>query len=261
MGIEESTILVTNDDGVHSPALEPLVNALGQIGQVTVVAPDVEKSAMSNSLTINNPLRITEVRRNGSLFGYAVSGTPIDCIKLGLGAILKKRPSLVISGINLGLNTGIYLRYSGTVCAAIEATTDGIPSIAVSAEIDKGLDFDFPSQFIVQLSRYVLENGLPEETFLNVNFPSCFRSDIKGVAITRHGNMRLKDSLVKRLDPRNNAYYWIKADYLTLEGGNGQDYQAINEGKISITPIRFHSDLTNYEYLGSLHELENMVLA
>ena len=261
MGIEESNILITNDDGIHSPALEPLVNALSQIGNVTVVTPEGEKSAASHSITINKPLRITEVKNNGRLFGYAVSGTPIDCIKLGLGTILKKRPSLVVSGINLGLNTGIYLKYSGTVCAAIEATTDGIPSIAVSADISKGVDFGFPSEFIVQLSRYVLENGLPDETFLNVNFPSCFRPDIKGIAITRHGNMRLKDSLVKRQDPRDNAYYWIKADYSAIEGGDRQDYQAINEGKISITPIRFHSDLTNYEYLDSLDELENIVLA
>ncbi|MGA1869023.1 MAG: 5'/3'-nucleotidase SurE [bacterium] len=255
--MEKPIILITNDDGIYSPALEPLVNALRHMGNVCVVAPEREKSAVSHSITINTPLRITEVKSNGQLFGYAVSGTPIDCIKLGLGTIMKKRPDLVISGINLGLNTGIYLKYSGTVCAAIEATTDGIPSIAVSVDISKGLDFVFPSAFTLQLSRFVLDKGLPEETFLNVNFPSCFKEDIKGIAITRQGKMKLHDSLIRRLDPRDNTYWWIKADYRVLEGGERQDYQAINEGKISITPVRFHTDLTNYEYLDSLSEIEN----
>ena len=252
MKINRPIILLTNDDGIFSPALLPLAKELSRIGEVTVVAPENEKSAISHSITITQSLRITKANIFGEMFGYAVSGTPVDCIKLGLGTIMKRKPDLVISGINIGLNTGIFLKYSGTVCAAIEAAASGIPSLAVSMDTRKGMNFTFPSIFIARLSKLVLERGLPEDTLLNINFPSGFREDIKGIALTRQGKMKFQDSLEKRLDPRNNSYYWLRADYIPGEDDDSQDFVAIDEGKISITPIQYHYDLTNYHYLDSL---------
>ena len=189
-------ILVTNDDGINSPGLAALADALRTIGEVTVVAPDTERSAVGHSITITHPLRVKEVRRGGDIFGYAVNGTPADCIKIALGAIMDYQTDLVVAGINQGLNTGTNIMYSGTVSGAMEGAILGLPALAVSTEMNESTDnydnidigaFSFSAAFTVQLAGAVMERGLPERTLLNINIPSRPKNEIRGITITRQG--------------------------------------------------------------------------
>ena len=247
-------ILITNDDGIYSPGIKVLTNEFKKLGKVTVVAPDAERSAVGHSITINHPLRVKEVKRDGAVFGYAVNGTPADCVKIALGTIMAERADLVVSGINQGLNIGTNVIYSGTVSGAMEGAILGLPSLAISIDIDKNNEnnenyeksFSFPAKFGVFLAKLVIENGLPERTLLNINFPFCSKKDIKGVAITRQAETAFRDRFQRRLDPRENVYYWLEGENeeVDLEGGDSLDFVAIRKGFISITPLS--SDLTNY---------------
>lgn len=230
-------ILVTNDDGIHSPGLKALAEALKETGEVSVVAPDRERSAAGHSLTLHKPLRATEVAPGW----YAVDGTPTDCVTLGVMGMLKEKPNLVVSGINLGANLGDDITYSGTVSAAVEGTLLGIPSIAISAVEPMRQDLDGAGLFAARLSVLVLERGLPQDTLLNVNVPA---GELKGVAITRQGKRSYNEVIVEKVDPRGKTYYWIGGGEPTWELLGGTDYEAITEGKISVTPL--HLDLTNY---------------
>ena len=247
-------ILITNDDGIHSPGLEILADAFRNLGEVTIVAPDTEQSAVGHSITISHPLRVKEIQKNGELFGYAVNGTPADCIKIAVGTIMHHKPHLVVSGINQGLNIGTNVIYSGTVSGAMEGAILGLPALSVSMDVDfhyKNNDsyqriFSFPATFCVMLAKLVLENGLPERTLLNINFPSCPTDEIRGIAVTKQGQTVFRDRFQKRLDPRQNVYYWLEGEdeEMESEGGDSQDFIAIKKGYISITPL--WSDLTNY---------------
>jgi 5'-nucleotidase len=255
-------ILITNDDGIHSPGLNFLANSFQTLGEVTIVAPDTERSAVGHSITISHPLRVQEVRKDNKIFGYAINGTPADCVKIALGAIMKERADLVVSGINLGLNIGTNIIYSGTVSGAMEGAILGLPALAVSIDVDKYTQnhlfyedlFSFPSEFSVFLAKLVMENGLPERTLLNINFPSCSKEEIKGIAITKQGQTIFRDRFQKRLDPRQNVYYWLEGDEenMELEGGDKLDYTAVKKGFISITPL--FSDLTNHGCIEKLKE-------
>ena len=253
-------ILVTNDDGIFSPGLWILAESLNVLGEVTIVAPDSEMSAVGHSITINNPLRVKEVKKGGKLFGYAVNGTPADCVKIALGAIMKQRPDLVIAGINEGLNIGTNIMYSGTVSGAMEGAILGLPSIAISVDVDKDMAksksyeeiFSLPAEFSLFLAKMVVEKGLPDRTLLNCNFPSCGKGEIKGILITRQGQTRFIDRFQKRLDPRHNVYYWLEGEDIELEGGDGLDFTAVKKDFISITPL--YSDLTNHRYIEELED-------
>ncbi len=231
-------ILVTNDDGVHSAGLRFLSTALSDSGQVVVVAPDRNRSAVGHALTLDQPLRAEEIRPRI----FAVDGTPTDCINLGVHGLLEQRPDLVVSGINRGSNVGDDITYSGTVCAALEATLMGLPAFAVSLDTEHFNDTDlgFAASFAKVLAEKIISNGLPEETFLNVNVPS---GGCSGVQLTRQGRRRYEDSVISKQDPRGRKYYWLGGADVGFEDIPGSDCNALQKGFISITPL--HTNMTN----------------
>jgi 5'-nucleotidase len=242
-------ILLVNDDGIYSRGLAALAREIEQIGEVVIVAPASEQSAVGHAITLLSPLRISDFYKNDKFFGYAVSGTPADCVKIAYWALLEKRkPDLVISGINHGSNTGINVIYSGTASAATEGTILGIPSIAVSLATYEHFDFSFAARFTRRLAGRVLTQGLPPSTFLNVNVPAVPEEEIAGVAITRQGMAVYREHFDKRVDPHNETYYWLTGQKINLEiePPDADDIAILNK-QISITPI--HYDLTNYEAL------------
>jgi 5'/3'-nucleotidase len=240
-------ILVTNDDGINSPGITVLAAALSAMGRVVIVAPDRERSAVGHSLTLHAPLRADELRPDV----FAVDGTPTDCVNLGIHGLLAKTPDLVVSGINRGGNLGDDITYSGTVAAAMEATLMGVPSFAVSLEGTsfQAEDFNIAGSFSRTLAEIVLRNGLPPDTFLNVNVPA---GQPRGACLTRQGKRRYSDLVVEKLDPRGRKYYWIGGGEIGFQNLPGTDFHAIHRGLISITPLHF--DLTNDKSFATLGE-------
>ncbi|HWF43705.1 MAG TPA: 5'/3'-nucleotidase SurE [Candidatus Kapabacteria bacterium] len=250
-------ILVTNDDGINSPGIYALVLALREIGDVIVMAPLGEQSAVGHALTVSLPLRVTEFHKDGAFFGFAVSGTPADCVKLALRTFLDERkipmPDIVVSGINHGRNTAVNIIYSGTVSAATEATVLDVPAIAVSlTTYHPDADFGPAAEFMKRFTPHVAEMGLPRGTLLNVNIPAVERHEIRGVSYTKQGSSFWEDEFEKRVDPQERPYYWLKGRYILEDKDSDIDDIAIRENRISITPI--HYDLTNYEYLDTLRK-------
>ncbi|MBI5188598.1 MAG: 5'/3'-nucleotidase SurE [Nitrospirae bacterium] len=240
-------ILVTNDDGVHSPGLIALFRAMKELGDAYIVAPDRERSAVSHSLTMHRPLKVEELREHV----YSINGTPTDCITIGVNKILSERPALIVSGINKGANLGDDITYSGTVSAAIESTMMGISSFAISLVVETQrampLHLDTASGVAIEIGRYILEKSLPYDTLLNVNVPNVHRNSIMGIKFTRQGKRIYDNSIQETFDPKGEKHYWIGGGKPYWEHGEDTDIQAIQEGSISITPI--HLDLTNYEAL------------
>ncbi|MGB2990533.1 MAG: 5'/3'-nucleotidase SurE [Candidatus Zixiibacteriota bacterium] len=234
-------VLLTNDDGVNAKGLLVLKKELSRVGQVWAVAPDREQSATSHSLTLQHPLRINKI---GERF-YSIDGTPTDAVMLAVHAILKRRPDILISGINHGPNMGDDVSYSGTVAAAMEGTILNIPSIAVSNVNWDARYFESAARFVRKLAKFVLENGLPQYTFLNVNVPDR-RQAAKGYKITRLGKRVYSDVVIEKIDPRGRNYYWIGEQTPIWEKkADDTDFAAIKEGYISITPL--HLDATDYK--------------
>ncbi len=228
-----SFILVTNDDGIHSPGLACLVDAVSEGDPVVVVAPDRNRSAIGHALTLDSPLRAEEIR-NGV---FSVDGTPTDCVNLGVHGLVAGKPSLVVSGINLGANLGDDITYSGTVCAAMEAALMGFPAIAFSlAAREFSIDDLTRSTSVVRyLVNTLLVSGLPEGIFLNVNIPS---GSINGISLTRQGKRHYGEGIVQKTDPRGRSYYWIGGGDSGFEDIPGSDCNAIAAGHVSITPLR-----------------------
>ncbi|GIV54211.1 MAG: 5'-nucleotidase SurE [Candidatus Kapaibacterium sp.] len=234
-------ILVTNDDGIASQGIYALVQALRKIGDVTVVAPDRQQSAVGHALTVSEPLRVTHIWRDRQFFGYAVSGTPADCVKLAVARLLDQKPDIVVSGINHGYNTGINVLYSGTVSAATEAMLLGIPALAVSlGSFDEQADCTVAAKTAAYLVERYHTFGLPATTLLNVNVPALPESQIKGVRITRQGQGMWNDTYEERLDPMGRPYYWLRGIYNHLDSDPNADDVAVERGYIAVTPIRFH---------------------
>jgi 5'-nucleotidase len=247
-------ILITNDDGIHSRGLKVLAQTLRPLGEVFIVAPDRQRNAAGHSITLHKPLRIE--RMDDRAFG--VSGTPSDCVNLAVNEILKKRPDLILSGINQGGNLGDDVTYSGTVSAAMEGTILGIPSVAISQVGDGPFHFESAARMAVRLARLILRFGLPQDTLLNVNVPNLPLSAIQGVRITCLGK-RIFDSntIIKKTDPRGKEYYWIGGNRVKWEPRKDTDQEAIEQDFISVTPI--HLDLTNYQALGYLRNWEDLL--
>ncbi|RDI95903.1 5'/3'-nucleotidase SurE [Meiothermus sp. QL-1] len=240
-------ILVANDDGIFSPGIKALAFALRELGEVRVVAPDVEQSGVGHSITFRRPLRFkhTAAAGFGEIPAYRVDGTPADCVVLG--SQLLGRPDVVVSGINIGVNMGLDLTHSGTVAAALEGTSLGIPSIAFSLDASgEELRFEEAARYAVPLVRWVLEHGLPPKTLLNVNFPN--RTPL-GLRITRLSTHRYEDQVVARTDPEGRPYYWL-AGQPTAEMEEGTDFWAVQQGYISVTPITL--DYTDYAFAALL---------
>ncbi len=235
-------ILLTNDDGIHAPGLMALHQELNGDFDLDIVAPESEMSAVGHAITLTSPLRVQTVHKNGAFFGYGVTGTPADCVKIAIQELLKTTPDMVLSGINLGANVGVNVLYSGTVSAATEGAFFGIGSAAISLNTRQNPDFRFAARFSREIIRYVLEQGLKAGTALNVNIPAVPADMIRGVSITRQGLGRFKERFERRVDPRGNVYYWLSGETSVEEDISDSDAKVLKENKITITPI--HYDLT-----------------
>jgi len=240
-------IFVTNDDGISSAGIKVLAKALEAVGDVYVVAPDSEQSAVAHALTLHRPLKSV---RSGSR-KFSVNGTPTDCVIMGVNKLLPKWPDIIVSGINHGGNLGDDVTYSGTVAAAMEGTLLGIPSLAVSLAIDINNNGDLalkPSRFraaadlAVRYTETVLERGLPKDTLLNINVPDTHK--IKGVRLTKQGKRVYDNAIQEITDPRGKRCYWIGGGMPVWEGSEETDFQAVFDGFVSITPV--HLDMTNH---------------
>jgi len=245
-------ILVSNDDGIDAPGIYALVQELKKLGTVTVVAPDKQQSAVGHAITMNYPLRVSKFVKNESFFGYAVEGTPADCVKLAARTLLQEKPDILVSGINHGSNTAINIIYSGTVSAATEGTVLGIPSIAISLTTYGKPDFRVAAKFARRLAAFVLKKGLPEATLLNVNVPAVKEKDIRGVRVTRQGKTRWDDTFDVRRDPNNKEYYWLTGKLEIVDHSEDTDQIAVMRNYISVSPIQY--DLTDYRMLKKMQD-------
>ena len=240
------TILITNDDGIHSPGLKALQKALDPLGTIIVIAPDHDNSAISHALTMHRPLKVQELGHQI----YSIDGTPTDCVAIGLKKILKSPPDLLVSGINAGPNLGDDISYSGTVSAAIEATMYGIPSIAISVGGTAPLNFSAATQVAACMAKKVLHNQLPENTLLNINVPSgTAYNDIK---ITKQGRRLWQNAIQETLDPWGNTRYWIGGGTPLADPQQDTDVHVFACGNVSITPIQL--DLTNHAGIAFLQD-------
>ena len=243
-------ILLTNDDGIHAPGLHALVQHLKPMHTLTVVAPDRERSAVGHGITLDRPIRAEKIVVNGGCKGFAVTGTPADCIKLAIVEILKIKPDLVVSGINPGANVGVNVNYSGTVAAAREAALYGIPSVAVSIQARVPKSYGEIAGYVRLLAEDVVKRGLPHGTFLNVNFPDAPLRRIAGIRISRQNNAMFSEYFEKRTDPRNRIYYWHGINAQPVSHDPDMDDDAIRNNYISITPIK--CDMTDDTLLNDL---------
>ncbi len=220
---------------------------MAKLGEVFVVAPDAERSAVGHAITTLTPLRVKEVPLENGLIGHAVNGTPADCVKLAIGAILPERPDLVVSGINLGPNTATNIIYSGTVSAATEARILGIPSMAISIGAFRDPLWETAATYARRLAEQVLARGLPPKVLLNLNVPNLPPAEIKGVVVTRQGDSSYEERYDIRSDPRSVPYYWSAGTYRMSDVEEGTDALALERGFVSVTPVSF--DLTAYDRL------------
>lgn len=241
-------ILVSNDDGCHSPGLIRLAEALDRIAEVTVVAPDRDRSGASNSLTLDVPLRAVQRGTRTT----CVNGTPTDCVHLAITGLLPEPPDMVVSGINLGANLGDDVLYSGTVAAAMEGRFMGYPAIAISSAGYAGEHLESAAEVAVELVQRLQEDPLPPDTILNVNVPVAPRDALKGFAATRLGHRHKSEPVVVAQDPRGRSIYWVGPAGPEQDAGEGTDFFAVRHGWVSITPLLV--DLTRHQSLARIAE-------
>ena len=239
-------ILICNDDGVHAPGLTHLANMLGKIADITVVAPDRNRSGVSNSLSLEHPLRVVTAV-NGF---YSVNGTPTDCVHLAVTGLLKEVPDMVVSGINEGSNLSDDVLYSGTVAAATEGRFLGLPSIAISLAGPRCHHYDTAAQIAKILVEQLRATPLTFDTILNVNVPDLPFSELHGIQVTRLGTRHKAEPTIKAIDPRGRKIYWIGQPGPEQDAGPGTDFYAVNSGYVSVTPLQL--DLTQYKVLDEL---------
>lgn len=250
-------ILISNDDGIVANGIRALTEALSQEHDVYVIAPDRERSAAGHSLTLHTPLRVEELEpKFGAKRNWVTTGTPGDCVKIGLSAILTddEKPDIVLSGINHGPNLGADILYSGTVSCALEGAMLGYPAIATSlaglnAELD---DFKFAANFMCKFLPKIKEINFPKKSILNINFPSLQSEDISGIAITKLGTRMFTSNYEKRVDPRGKVYYWLAGELIEYDENDGTDINSLRMNKVSITPITF--EMTHKSIMADLEK-------
>jgi 5'-nucleotidase len=252
--LKKMNILLTNDDGILARGLLAVHKVFSQKHEVSVIAPDRERSAVGHGISLNTPIRAKKVQLNEKDWGHAVSGTPVDCIKLGILELLPRKPDLVISGINPGANTGVNINYSGTAAAAREACLYGIPSIAVSIKGHDPIHLDDAALFMFSLGEQIVGTGLPSGTFLNINFPDLPIERYPGIRISHQDLLFYDEYIDKKSDPRNQTYYWHGAEIKNNIADSGADTSNLNKNYISITPIK--CDMTDYALIDELKILE-----
>jgi 5'-nucleotidase len=243
-------ILVTNDDGINSEGLKVLADAMSNIGEIFISAPDRQRSAVGLSVTLDQPLRVERLGDKK----YSVNGMPADCVSLALHRLMPTPPDLIISGINQGQNLGYDIYHSGTVGAAIVGTMFGIPSIAISIAIDGShkIHYDTAGKMATKVVRLAIEKSLPKGTLLNVNVPNLPFSKIKGIEVTRHCNATYDIEIHDRKDPRGKDYYWVGGVFQSCGDHSKTDLEALGKDKVSVTPL--HLDLTDYNMMQKMSE-------
>jgi 5'-nucleotidase len=249
------TVLITNDDGIRAAGMHTLARALAGTTPVAVVAPEQERSATGHAITLHKPLRAKRTAIPGiDAPAWATNGTPADCVILAVFDLLPERPALVVSGINAGPNIGSDLTSSGTISGAMQGAIMGIPSIAVSVAAFEDVIFDVAAEVAAQLAAIILRHRLPPDTLLNVNVPNLARDRIQGIAVTRQGQSRYVNPLVKRTDPRGRTYYWLGGEQTPGPDEEGTDTWALQRGMVSVTPIQM-----NMTAVGLLEEMTTLL--
>jgi len=246
---QKPLILITNDDGIFAPGIKALSTIASTFGDIVVVAPDKPQSGMGHAITINSTLRIQKTNFHNATAEYACSGTPVDCVKMAVNHILKRRPDLVISGINHGSNSSINVIYSGTMSAAIEGALEGAPSIGFSL-CDYAMEADFmqSKSFIEKIIGEVLKNKMPKGVCLNVNIPKLTANQIKGIKVVRQAKANWVERFDERKDPYGRDYYWLTGEFVNFEPESfDTDEWALCNGYISVVPTQ--ADLTAHKYL------------
>lgn len=253
MNSKKPLILVTNDDGVSAPGIRALISVMSQIGEVVVVAPDKPQSAMGHAITINSTLYLNKLSKDGDpITEYSCSGTPVDCVKIAVNEILKRKPDLCVSGVNHGSNSSINVIYSGTMSAAVEAGIEGIPAIGFSLlDFDWNADFESIKSFIKKITLETLQNKLPEGVVLNVNFPKLKENEIKGIKICRQAKAQYVEKFDKRKTPSGKDYYWLSGEFVNQDKGEDTDEWALKNGYISVVPVQF--DLTAHHTMQQIN--------
>ncbi|MDI1471341.1 5'/3'-nucleotidase SurE [Thermodesulfovibrio sp. 1176] len=241
-------ILVTNDDGFFSKGIQTLAEILQELGEVYIVAPDRDRSAVSHALTMHRPLRVDLIKEKC----FSVNGTPTDCVVVGVKKLLPREPDLLVSGINKGANLGEDVTYSGTVSAAIEGTILGVPSFAISLVGERPFRYETASYFALRIAKFILEKKLPTDTLLNVNVPNKALQEINGIKVTKQGKRSYENSIHEIYSPWGEKQYWIGGGIVSWQKMDGTDIQAIMENYVSVTPL--HIDLTNYQALDYLRD-------
>jgi len=247
-------ILLANDDGIYSEGIYALYEQLSKIGDVTVVAPITEQSAVGHAITIADPLRVTEFYKYGKQFGYGIKGTPADCVKIAISNIMNSKPDIVVSGINHGANLATNVIYSGTVSAATEGAMMGVRSMAVSLATKEKCDFTPAAEIGAYFADYLYKSALPNNTVLNINVPALSKDKIKGWRFAKQGNSRYLDTFAKRKDPRGGSYYWLVGEKIEIDMTEDCDEYMIEHGFVSVTPLMF--DMTDYGIYDQLKATE-----
>jgi 5'-nucleotidase len=251
---ERPLILITNDDGIKAGGLVALVEVAKKIGDVVVVVPNESYSAMSHAITVKHPLYVKEIKHKKGVALYKVNGTPVDCIKLAINKLLDKAPDIVVSGVNHGSNSSVSIHYSGTMGAAREGAINGIPSVGFSLlSHSYDADFSHTKPFIKKILKYVLANGLPEGTYLNVNVPNIRK--LKGVKVCRQARGKWVEELIEREDPRKRKYYWLTGYFKNFEPeAEDTDEYALENGFVSVVPCTI--DTTDYKHYDNLKNIQ-----
>lgn len=250
---ERPTILVTNDDGITAPGIRALVNAVKDLGDVYVVAPDSPQSGMGHAITIGEPLRLDKVDIFGDIQAWQCSGTPVDCVKLARDIILHKKPDLCVSGINHGSNCSINVIYSGTMSAAMEAAIEGVPSVGFSLlNYSYDADFSVAQEVAHTIAKKMIEDRMPKHTLFNVNIPDVTQADFKGLKVCRQAYAKWEEEFEQRKDPRGKDYFWMTGKFVNLDERADTDVNALNEGYASVVPVKF--DLTDTKMKDELED-------
>jgi 5'-nucleotidase len=255
---DKPLILVTNDDGIYAPGIKYLAEVAAQFGQIVVVAPDKPQSGMGHAITINSTLRLHKTSYHKAEMEYACSGTPVDCVKMAVNHILKRRPDLVLSGINHGSNSSINVIYSGTMSAAIEGALEGTPSIGFSlCDYSMEADFSQAGKFIASIIASSIGRQMGKGVCLNVNIPRLREADFKGIRVVRQAKANWVERFEERRDPYGREYYWLAGEFVNFEPeSTDTDEWALANGYISVVPT--HADLTAHQVLGQLKHLEEI---
>ncbi len=245
-------ILVTNDDGYFAGGITALVEVMKEFGDVLIVSPHLPQSGMGHAITINEPLRLQKTTHFGEMDAYSCTGTPVDCVKLAIYGILKKKPDLIVSGINHGANFSVNVLYSGTMSAAVEGALEGIPSIGFSLlDHSKYADFSGAKKIAKVVVEKALSNDFPKNTCLNVNVPKGDHKDIKGIKICRQGAGHWEDEFIERKDPTGNSYYWMSGSFGEMDKNEDTDTWALKNNFASIVPVQY--DMTAHSEIATIN--------